>query len=348
MINHYALIIGVGKYSNVNITNLPASVTDSEKLRGIIVDPEGCGYLSNHVQVLTNELATKDRIYESIRFLIRQSDSEATILIYFSGHGGRLFENGNWYTYLCTHETDPTNLPGSAFSGLEFSDLIGRIRSKKIVLLLDSCHAGGSIQNIKLGNMGLNWKSGLTEAYYENLSRGSGRIVIASSKEDQYSYVKNDLSLFTYYLIEAFKGKAAVRGDNMIRILDVFHYVNEAVQQEQPQQVPILKAMDLGLNFVVARFPKEKIATSKNEVTSIKRIREQIIKSPLEGAIELSHYLEKDPKWSFKRNEVDLKRMELDKLQNDLRLFGHDTNLVAAKNRITFFLLSTCLELQKH
>jgi len=49
------------------------------------------------------------------------------------------------------------------------------------------------------------WKAGLPETYYEALSRGSGRVVIASSKEEQISYVRllGELSLFTYHLREA-------------------------------------------------------------------------------------------------------------------------------------------------
>lgn len=49
------------------------------------------------------------------------------------------------------------------------------------------------------------WKAGLPETYYEALSPGSGRVVIASSKEEQFSYahLQGELSLFTYHLREA-------------------------------------------------------------------------------------------------------------------------------------------------
>jgi hypothetical protein len=46
------------------------------------------------------------------------------------------------------------------------------------------------------------WKAGLPDDYYEALARGSGRVAIASSKEDQFSFIRpqGDLSLFTYHM----------------------------------------------------------------------------------------------------------------------------------------------------
>lgn len=122
--------------------------------------------------------------------------------------------------------------------------------------MLDACHAAGSAQLKGTGGAWA-WKVGLPETYYAALSQGSGRVVIASSKGDQRSYVRQqgDLSLFTYHLLSALNGGAAIRGDGMIRVLDVYHHVSDGVQREHADQTPILKVHDMDLNFPLALDP---------------------------------------------------------------------------------------------
>jgi len=60
-----------------------------------------------------------------------------------------------------------------------------------------------------------------------------------------------------------------------------------------------------------------------------------------------SEYLKARPELSTKRNEVDLKRTELGRIQHDLDLFGPNPSDQAAKNRTVYFLLRMCLELEQ-
>jgi hypothetical protein len=247
-------------------------------------------------------------------------------------------------------------LAHTAISGEEFSSLLATIPAGKLLVMLDACHAAGSA-SLKAADGTLVWKDGLPDTYYEALSQGSGRVVIASSKEDQFSYVRpqGDLSLFTHHLREALGGKAAVRGDGLIHVLDVFHYVNEAVSRDEPKQVPILKVKDLDLNFPIALDRGGKVAGPAITVTPIVSIREQIVRDPIGGAKALSDCLATRPEpalsaaegWAAKRNEVDLKRADLECIQHDLDLFGPNPSDQAAKNRAVYFLLHVCLELER-
>jgi uncharacterized caspase-like protein len=259
-------------------------------------------------------------------------------------------ENGQWHTYLCPREADPDDLPNTAISGDEFSAALSAIPARRVLVVLDACHAGGSAE-LKAANGTLKWKSGLPEDYYEALSQGSGRVVIASSKAAQYSRVRpqGDLSLFTYHLREALNGKAAVRGDGLIHVLDVFHYVNEAVQADDPEQTPILKVNDLDLNFPIAVAPAEVSEAPKasKAASEVEDIREQIVRDPIAGAKALSEYLEDHRDLAAKRNEVDLKRSQLEDIQHNLELFGPDPAKKAEKNRTVFYLLRVCRELEQ-
>lgn len=345
----HALLVGVGDYTQPYFANLPATIRDAQSIAAILTDPVFCGYPSNNVQVITDKQATANNIRTSLKSLAKSVVPESTIFIYFSGHGGRALENGIWNTYLCPREAIPSDLAHTGIPGHEFSSLLEAIPAQKMLVVLDACHAGGSASP-KTKEEIVTWKAGLSDEYYDMLTQGRGRVVIASSKEDQFSYVRpqGDFSLFTWYLKEAISGNASVRGDGMIHVLDVFHYVNEAVQAKEPRQTPILKVKDLDLNFPIAIDRGGKTATSSvMTIPVITDIREQIVHDPIAGAKALSDYLEIHPKWTTRRNEVDLKRSELQRIQHEITLFGANPADKAEKNRAVYFLLRVCLELEQ-
>jgi hypothetical protein len=82
-------------------------------------------------------------------------------------------------------------------------------------------------------------------------------------------------------------------------------------------------------------------------VPDVAVIREQIVSDPIAGAKALSEYLATNPKWAAKRNEVDLKRTELERIQRDTDLFSPNPSDEAAKNRAVYFLLRVCMELEQ-
>jgi uncharacterized caspase-like protein len=216
----HALLIGVGEYTHQRYADLPATANDVQTLKAILVDSHRCGYLNENVRVITGESATLCNIRSAFTDLSEIANSDSTVLLYFSGHGGRAWANGIWNTYLCPKDADPTDLSLTAMSGEEFSARMAAVPSKKLLAILDSCHSGASA-DFKSTDDATMWKTGLGDDYLGRLSHGAGRIVIASCKQDQFSYVRSegDLSLFTWHLIEALKGAAAVRGDGVIHVL---------------------------------------------------------------------------------------------------------------------------------
>lgn len=346
LINTHALLIGVGDYAHPRYASLPATVRDAQAIAAVLTDPARGGYPPGNVQVITSPDANIVNIRAALETLAGSTNPESTAFVYFSGHGGRALEDGTWRAYLCPREADPDDLAHTAIPGDEFSALLTAIPARRLLVMLDACHAAGSAE-LKAVDGTIVWKAGLPDDYYEALSQGSGRVVIASSREDQYSYVRGKLSLFTNHLVQALNGKAAVRSDGLIHVLDVFHYVNEAVQADEPRQVPILKVKDLDLNFPIALDRGGKAAGLAPTVPGIGDMREQIVRDPIAGAKALSDYLAARPERAAKRNEVDLKRGDLERIQHDLDLFGPNSSDQAAKNRAVYFLLRVCLELER-
>ncbi len=346
-VNAKALLIGVGDYVYSQFQNLPPTVRDVQAISDILTNPVRCGYLDDNIEMIIEEKATSSNIRTALQNLAQSCNVKSTVFIYFSGHGGQASEAGAWQTYLCPREAELDDLDGTAISGSEFSELLASIPAQKMLVILDACHAGGAAE-LKSADGATTWKFGLPDIYYETLSLGSGRVVIASSKENQFSYIRQqgDLSLFTWHLCEALNGKAAVRGDGMIYVLDVFHYTNEAVKADEPKQTPTINVKDMDLNFPIA-LDQGKGPGSSVKASPIADIREQIISDPDSGAKLLCEYLKTNPEWSTTRDEVDLRRSNLKRIQHDLDLFGQNPADQALKSREIYFLLHVCVQLEQ-
>ncbi|MCF3609625.1 TIR domain-containing protein, partial [Planktothrix agardhii 1033] len=92
-------------------------------------------------------------------------------------------------------------------------------------------------------------KGGLPDNYYDKLIQGKGRVIFASSRHTEQSYVTSgsNNSVFTKHLIAGLKG-GITSNDGLIKIFDIFEYLQPKVTAEQPNQHPIFKS-DIEENF---------------------------------------------------------------------------------------------------
>jgi hypothetical protein len=249
--NAHALVIGIANYQHIN--PLPPTVLkDAQDINKILIDPQRCGYIPKNVGMLLDGSATKDAIIKALTDLADRSNSDSILFFYISSHGGRI-ETGRYAgEYLlpvdASFESEKM-LAKTSISGAEFSDALQAIPARKVIVVFDCCHAGG----IKdAGPVVI--KRGLPESYYARLQAGRGRAVLASSRSTESSYVLPgaENSLFTQHLLEGLRGGIASE-DGLIRIFDLFEYIQPRVTGDQPAQHPIFRA-ELEENFPVALY----------------------------------------------------------------------------------------------
>ena len=236
----YALIIGVG-------ADLPITIDDAKGLRDILEDPHHCGYPPEHVKLLTGEQATRQGILDALSSLYAQTqnDPDATVVIYFSGHGG---VTSKYHLVPYGYKLD--DLETTTISGVEFTEKLGQIKSKKLLILLDCCHAGG-IAEAKAVSFR---KSPAPPELNQVLIAGSGRVVIASSRRDELSYTGTPYSIFTQALREALAGYGSSERDGYAYIADVAMYAGRMVpHRTKGRQHPVLKLASAD-NFAVAYY----------------------------------------------------------------------------------------------
>ncbi len=267
----YALLIGVG-------ADLPITVKDATALRDVLINPNRAAYPLNQVNLLTETSATRQEILTAFDQLIEQvnQDPDATVIIYYSGHGGRIKRTNEYF--LVPYGYDPSQRADTAILGLEFTQKIEAIKARKLVVLLGCCHAGGVPALKEAGETFV--KSPVPPDLLNMLGTGSGRVVVASSREDEYSYTGQPYSAFTDCLLEALQGKATVNKENKdgyARILDVMIYLFDQVPKRAsgPQHPFVNKVLDLGDNFPLCYYaggskflPGEIAVTEVNLTTS--------------------------------------------------------------------------------
>ena len=238
--NGYALLIGVG-------ADLPVTVIDATALRDVLINPHRAAYPPEQVSLLTEASANRQGILAGFDELIERSNQNpmATAIVYYSGHGGYLQDTKEYF--LVPYGYDENDRGETAISGLEFTQKIEAIKAQKLIVLLDCCHAGG----IPKDSSTVFVKSPVPQELLDALDSGSGKVIVASSREDELSWTGSPYSIFTACLLEALQGKGAVNKDGYARILDILIYLfNEVPKRASAPQHPFVKkVLDLGDNF---------------------------------------------------------------------------------------------------
>jgi len=254
MENAYALVVGIANYQNIN--RLPESVLkDAQDIHNLLVDLQYCGYPSDNVQLLLDGQANQANLKQALTSLSQQSNPDSTVFLYVSSHGGAVEYGPHTGEYLLPVDTDPTtgaSLAQTAISSAQLTEALRAIPSRKVIVVFDCCHSGGIGQPKDAEAPVL--KAGFPDSYYEALKQGRGRVILASSRSSEFSYVLPGAanSLFTQHLLAGLKGGIPSE-DGLIRVFDVFEYLQPRVTGAQPNQHPIFKA-ELEENIPIALY----------------------------------------------------------------------------------------------
>lgn len=240
--NGHALLIGVG-------ADLPSTVDDAEGLRSILTDPMRSAYPHSQVRTLCGNEATKQGITRGLEQLVRGTDSDSTAIIYFSGHGYQIKSARGSTSYIFPYGYNLQQLEQTAIDIGSLQMTLGDIQTNRLLILLDCCHSA-SLVDVMIENTA---QMSLADEDMRSLS-GKGRVVIASSQENEVSFTGKPYSVFTLALLEALSGIGASRQDGYVRVSDLAMHVREVVpRRTENRQHPVLY-FERADDFVVAYY----------------------------------------------------------------------------------------------
>ncbi|NES19568.1 MAG: hypothetical protein F6K41_11725 [Symploca sp. SIO3E6] len=276
--HNYALLIGVGE-SAYPQWSLPVTVKDTLALKSLLTNPNLCGYVDDeqHLRLLNDAIATKESILSNLNWLQQQAaaDSEATVLVYYSGHGWLDNDTGKYY--LIPHDVEPFDIPNSALPADIFTEALRQIPAQRLLVIIDSCYAAGMAtaksnvgafaqhgalaakhlgdnsstkpninhpnalpsnagkKHLKLPGNFLS--TALPKYLIDKLKQGTGRAVFTSSTGEQKSWIRPDgnMSIYTFHFLEALQGAANQPGDQVVTVSNLMNYVGKTVPASAKQ-----------------------------------------------------------------------------------------------------------------
>jgi len=223
----WAVIVGVSTYNHM--PSLRYTDDDAYRIYAFLKSPEGGALKDEHIQILIDEEATKQRILQSLNSVFANAGPKDLVLLYFSGHG----------------------LPGAFlpadYDGAgkrlyhdEIKHIFDRSAARYKLCIADACHSGGLLAakgSTSTGNTILK--------YYQELARSSpGSALILSSKSTETSLESSGLrqGIFSHFLIRGLKGEADFNQDKIVSIQELFDYTYHNVRTYTgSRQSPVMK-----------------------------------------------------------------------------------------------------------
>ncbi len=241
----YALLIGIDRYEDKQISELIGASNDVKMLAETLINTSG--FIPNQVIVLSSDQEAPERrptrvnILHYLSTLTQAVPKDGLLMIAFAGHG--MERNGQAFLLPCDARmsNDVQFLEDTALNVTRVKERIKEAEIKQIILFLDSCRndpfAGRSIE-----------VKPLTKSYADNFKfdmrngevTAFATLYATSVGQRAYEYTKEQHGFFMWAVLEGMKGKAA-NETGEVTLGSLIRYIQETV----PKQISI----ELGQGF---------------------------------------------------------------------------------------------------
>jgi WD40 repeat protein len=190
------LSVGINQYSD-NQLDLNYSVADAQSIVDAIKNTANV----SAYKTLYNENATKAKILAELKEL-SQGTAQDALVIYFAGHGVALGKEWYFLPYETKMLPSLEKIVQAGISATELSDIFKNSKIQHILLMVDSCHSGGSMDVFAQLQNGQRY-------FTRQLSRALGITVVTAAAKDQEAAELKSLGhgLFTYLMAQEIQNK---------------------------------------------------------------------------------------------------------------------------------------------
>lgn len=241
----WAVVVGISKFADSKL-DLRYPAKDAQDFYNYLITKGN--FAKDHVKLLLDEKATRDRIRDVLgdSWLPHAALPQDLVVIFISSHGSSSELDLGGVNYIVAHDTNPNKLFTTGIPMSQLASIIkDRVHSDRVLVVLDTCHAGGARSESK-GIV----RQGNADA--QALAQGTGQLVICSSDTNQVSWEGKNFqnSVFTKTLIDSLEKQ------NNGPVTKVFEQVKEkvveqVVQERGVMQTPVLEASKWSGNDLV-------------------------------------------------------------------------------------------------
>ena len=242
--NKWALVVGISQFSDTRLS-LHYTTKDAKDFASALVDPKVGRFPASNVHVLGETEVSTRRFKEELNWLARSAQEDDLVVIFVATHGTSRKDDTAEVNYIVTSDTDLTSqdsLFGSALAMVELSDIVRtRIKARRTVILLDTCHSAGAMAASKERATGLADFAPSSQVL-ERIRQGVGRAILTSSQEEQFSYEGAPFQngYFTHFLLEAIR-----QNNGMNTIQQDYDYVRDQLPRAVAARIQVARGVHL-------------------------------------------------------------------------------------------------------
>jgi WD40 repeat protein len=217
------------------------SAADADAIEKFFLDQQGSKkgpFKSVEVKHLRDSQATREGIRDALADLAGTATEDDVVLLFFSGHG-KIPSGQEMFYFIPYFKTDAWGMNAfeesrEAVATSIFVEAIRKLRSRRIVFVLDACESGGALESLrkiadvkwKIENSGSETPS-IKAADGGNSVRTGIYIIAAASPIDQAVQARQENhGLLTYVILQALGGNA-IPAESPVTITDVVNFVRK-------------------------------------------------------------------------------------------------------------------------
>lgn len=260
MAETHAVLIGIDKYDNPEITPLRYTVNDVKAFYDALVDPAIGGGNRDNVVLMVPEgeralRPTRAGILVQIKKAALRTRPDDTLILYFAGHGMETADG----RFLLGVDADPLLLSDTAVPIDRLPAILSDVRASRILVIVDACRNDPAAGRAQADNpMGEAFERGLRPRVLAPDGGGGPRQIATwlacGVGQRAWEYSEHEHGVFSYYLLEGLKGGAADGGEVTLTNLaaHVESQVAEWARRNGKEQTPKLDNPDR-LDLILSR-----------------------------------------------------------------------------------------------
>ncbi|HSE37757.1 MAG TPA: caspase family protein [Blastocatellia bacterium] len=244
----HLLVVGVGRYKNPAL-NLNFTVQDAEGIADYFQQQGPRLFRAVNITKLYDADASLANVQKAFQALNEAAQPQDVVIIYFAGHGDNRYSQWYFVPYEITQPEKDEQIKANGISSTMLSEELVKLRSQKVLLLMDSCRSGSAVASFR----GYEDRKSLAQ-----LARAAGVHIIAASGGDQLAAEVDELrhGVFTYVLLRGLQGEAVVGASGKsVTVRRLLAYIEEqlpevSLKYKSEAQYPVSSSK--GMDFPVA------------------------------------------------------------------------------------------------
>jgi hypothetical protein len=208
----HILTVGINKYRDARL-NLDYGVSDATAILQSLQASQGV-FGKVVAKKLIDQGATRAAIIKALTDY-QSAPANDVLVVYLAGHG-EIVDN-DWYFLPHDFVFTPEGIKRTGISATTWRDMLSRVGPQRVMILIDSCKSGGSIDTLA---------TAIDRKLLRSLGRDAGVAILAGARRDQSAEEFPQLhhGAFTYVLLQGVGGKADAHHNGQITTDELLTY----------------------------------------------------------------------------------------------------------------------------